>query len=237
MVLTASAHHVVLRVVEDDIRAERPDKLDVAATAHAGNFGPEPLGQLDRGSPHRARGPVNENPSAPLHAALLKEVHGEQSTVWNCSGVRIRESRRHDRDQTSLGHAGELPVAAESQHSHRIDAIARLEPGHVRAPYRLNLAGQDQAQNGLSRPPQAERHPAEDRVGKVALHAAPDDPVAEGHSAGAYSDEQVASPGRRLITLLNAEYFGRTVARADGRLHAHWSTPASPAPGAWPRCP
>jgi hypothetical protein len=84
---------VLVRVVNDVVRAERPDQFDVVRTAHTSDLGPQYLGDLDRHAPEPATSAVDQDTRAGPH--LCHVAHGDEggkSGHDRCRGVGEAES-------------------------------------------------------------------------------------------------------------------------------------------------
>ena len=84
-------------VVQDLIRAQRPDEVDVPRAADGGDTCPERLGELDRERPGRARRTVDENVISGLDPALVDVLECEEAAVCGSGGLLVAEVVRLER--------------------------------------------------------------------------------------------------------------------------------------------
>jgi hypothetical protein len=127
VVALAGPGEVLPGVVDDPIRADRPERVQLPGGIHTGHVRSVCLGELHREGPHGPSGTVDQDPlSRPDLPLIANTLHRDRSTV-----------------------APQVDGEALTK-----DLIARLEPRHVRAD-RLDVAGQIRARNailGLAQP-------------------------------------------------------------------------------------
>src|SRR5207253_1367527 len=72
--LPRRGEEILPRVVDHVVRAERPHEIDVPGAADAGDFGPEPLRDLNGEGSDAARGAVDRDPLPGLDSGLVAQT-------------------------------------------------------------------------------------------------------------------------------------------------------------------
>ena len=112
VVALAIPGEVVGRVVDDVVGTDGADHLEIPRAADAGHLRPERLGDLDRERADAAGRPVDEDPLAGLHAAVVAQgLERDHRGHRNRGGLLERDVRGLGR-QRVLGGGRELRVGA-----------------------------------------------------------------------------------------------------------------------------
>jgi hypothetical protein len=114
-------------VVENAIRAQRRDEVELGRAAHTGDVGAERLGQLDRIRPDAAGGTDDEHGLAGLHAPSVDQrLERSAGRDGHHGGLDEGQGRRLVGELALLGHR----VLRERPAGHPVHLVADREPGH-----------------------------------------------------------------------------------------------------------
>ena len=210
VVAPVSPREVLSRVVDDVIRAERADRLDVLRAADARDLGSERLRDLHRVRPHASGGAVDEHllprPDVSLVADALERG---QSGDAHCGRVLEGHVRGLVDDHPLLAHAHEL---GESTVPAAEDLVARSEPRHRLADLRHRARVID-AELGVLRPSQPVLQAHQIRPPEHGV------PVEGVHGGRVHAHEHLVVLCDRPLDLLERERVGRSVLAAHDRPH------------------
>ncbi len=207
---------VLLAVVDEDVRAQRPARLELrrAARGH-GHAGAEPGGQLDRHGADAARPAVHEQRLA------RSEPRVEHDVRPHCRDDLGQAGRLHEveaighREDVALVDRDELRVAAAGeQRAHAVaDAPAR----------RTRADGRDRARH---LEPQVRRRACGRRVRALALAE-----VGAVDAGGGHADQDLSGAGDRIREVGEGEDVGAAGGGEGDRAHPATVRPPRPASG------
>ncbi len=149
-----SVGEVIPGVVEDAVRADRAQHLQLRRAVHRGHVRPQDLGELDR---ERAEAPARSVDQDSLPAPDLPLAQERQclaSPVGYGRSVLVAQVRRHRRDRPGLGVLAQtdvLRVGSQPDARRREDTVTRRERPHVVA-HRLDVTGELLPEHRTSRP-------------------------------------------------------------------------------------
>ena len=203
------------RVVDQVVRADGPDEVQLRRAADAGDLRPVGLRDLDGERADVARGTADQDalagrrrPTAPRPQRLESEDRRVRQRCGVREGHPVRE--RLERPLRGADELGECahPVAEQVGE----DGVAEPEPGHVR-PDRLDDPRGIEADPRVPRPAQPDEQPDEARLRVDPVEVAAVD------GRGTDADEDLVAVGLRDRQVAKLDHLGAAVAIADGGAH------------------
>ena len=173
VVAVAASGEVLLRVVDDPVGADRPDRVELPGGVHARHVRPVRLRELHRERSHGAPRAIDQDLLSGLDPSLVSDgLHPERPGRWDGSSLFERQAGGLPFEpRLRYGRVlGECAAVAPEVGNQALpeDLITRLEPCHVPAD-RLDDPGQVRAGNPVLRRPQTGPHDPQD-VGHAAHH-------------------------------------------------------------------
>src|SRR5512132_149732 len=207
VVALAGPGEILPGVVDDPIRADRPERVQLPGGIHTGHVRSVCLGELHREGPYGPSGTVDQDPlSRPDSPLIANTLHRDRSGGGDGRGLCERETGRLQLEPGFLNGRvlGEGAAVAPQVDGEALteDLITRPEPRHVRAD-RLDVTGQIRARNAILGLAQPRAHDPED-VG-LSSHDMPDIGM---DRCRTNADQHLVVPGHWLVDLAELQDVG-----------------------------
>ena len=198
VVAKLAAGEVLLGVVDDSIRSQGPNQLEVPGAAHAGDFRTKRLGDLHRERPDASRRPVDQDPGPPSDPAHVthRDQRGQARhdrccslLEGECSGLLDElERRSHSELCERAGPRGEGVGPRRPEH-----LVTGLEVGHI-------LADSLHDPGDIGSPKRGRRLPEPKAQPEDVGDSSHRDPVRGVHAGGPHPNQRVVVGDPRSVS-------------------------------------
>ena len=183
------------------------------------------LRNLRRTRAVRAGCAVDKHLLAALDLRLAQKMQCHEASIGNGGGFVMTQIRRRRREEfEGCRQADALGVTAHAQRRERPHAVAHVKARGF-ASNAFDLSGQDCAQDRTTWLRETDHYPCHQAHGEACGgNRAPDVAIARRDRRRADPDQDVVGSGNRVVDVLELQNFGRSIARADCRLHCRVAT-------------